>query len=40
VKVKQTSWVIKDDSGVDSHSLMAPAVVVSMLKQMVEVLGI
>jgi adenylate kinase family enzyme len=40
VKVKQTPWVIKDDNGVDSHSLMAPAVIVSMLKQMVEVLDL
>lgn len=38
VKVTEKPWVIKDDSGIDSHSLMSPAVIVSMVKQLVEVL--
>lgn len=40
VMTKESPWIIKDDSGVESHSLMAPAVVVSMLKQLAGVLGL
>ncbi|MGD8744050.1 MAG: nucleoside monophosphate kinase [Candidatus Woesebacteria bacterium] len=40
VKVTEKSFVVKDDNGVDSFSLLAPPVVVSMLKQMVEVLDL
>ena len=38
VKVEEKSWIFKDDNGVESFSLLAPAVVVSMIKQLVEVL--
>ncbi len=37
VKIKEVPWVIKDNNGVDSHSLMAPPVVVSLIHQMVDV---
>jgi adenylate kinase family enzyme len=40
VKVMEKSWKIKDDNGVESYSLLAPPVLVSLLKQMVEVLNI
>ncbi len=40
VKVKETPWIIKDDNGVDSHSLMAPPVVVSFIKQLADILRI
>lgn len=38
VKVTQKPWTIKDDNGVESHSLMAPAVTVVLVKQLAEVL--
>lgn len=38
VEVIENPWIVHDDNGVSSHSLLAPAVVVSMIKQMVEVL--
>lgn len=38
--INQEPWKIKDDNNVLSHSLMPPAVVVSLIKQLVEVLGI
>ncbi len=38
VEVAQKSWTIKDDNGVESYSLLAAPVMVSLLKQMVEVL--
>jgi adenylate kinase family enzyme len=40
VTVKEKSWTIKDDNGVESNSLMAPAVVVSLVKQLAEVLNL
>ncbi len=40
IKISQKPWVIKDDNGIDSYSLLAPPVVVSFVKQLVEVLGI
>ncbi|MFH0740142.1 MAG: nucleoside monophosphate kinase [bacterium] len=40
IKVGEKPWQVKDDDGVDSYSLMPPAVVVSMIKQLVEALGI
>lgn len=40
VKITEKSWTIKDDNNVESYSLLAPPVLVSMLKQMVEVLNI
>lgn len=38
VAVIETPWVVKDDEGVDSYSLLPPAVVVSLIKQIAEVL--
>lgn len=38
VLVGEKPWTIKDDNGVVSHSLLAPAVIVSLLKQLAEVL--
>lgn len=40
VKVTEKPWVINDDEGVPSYSLLPPAVVVSLIKQMAEVLGL
>lgn len=40
VKVSEKSWTVKDDNGVESYSLLAAPVMVSMLKQLVEVLNI
>lgn len=40
VKVKEKSWQVKNDQGVDSYSLMASPMVVSLIKQLVNVLGI
>lgn len=38
VKIKEFPWTVEDDNGVECYSLLAPPVVVSFLKQMVEVL--
>lgn len=38
VKVIEKPWTVKDDNGVESFSLLAPPVMVSMIKQLVEVL--
>jgi len=40
VKIIEKPWQVPDDKGVPSYSLMPPPVVVSMIKQMVEVLGL
>jgi len=37
VVIKELPWTVKDNQGVDSNSLMAPPVVVSLLHQMVDV---
>lgn len=34
VITKETPWIIKDDEGVEVHSLMAPAVLLSFIKQL------
>jgi len=39
VRVIEKPWTVKDDNRVESYSLLAPAVMVSMIKQLVEVLG-
>ena len=36
VKVEEIPWIIKDDDGVDSYSLMAPPVVVSLICQIAD----
>ena len=38
VKVEEKPWKVKDDNGVQSNSLLAPAVVVGLIKQLYEVL--
>ncbi|MBM4177396.1 nucleoside monophosphate kinase [Candidatus Gribaldobacteria bacterium] len=38
--IKEKPWLIQDDQGIDSYSLMPPPVVVSLIKQLVEVLGL
>ena len=40
VKVKESQWVVKDDGGNDSYSLLPPPIVVSFIKQLVEALGL
>ena len=40
VRTKETPWTVKDDDGVLSYSLLPPAVVVSLVKQVTEVLGL
>ena len=40
IKVSESPWVLKDDQGEDSISLLPPAVVVSFIKQAVEILGL
>lgn len=38
VKVNEKPWTIKDDNGAEAHSLMAPAVAVSLIKQLAKLL--
>ncbi|MCH7604866.1 hypothetical protein IID24_02680 [Patescibacteria group bacterium] len=40
VRVREEPWVVKDDDGVPSYSLLPQAVVVSLIKQMVKVLNL
>ncbi len=40
IKTIEKPWKVKDDEGVLSNSLMPPPVVVSMIKQLVEALGL
>ncbi len=40
IEVEEKPWTIKDDNGIKSYSLMAPAVVVSMVKQLADVLEV
>jgi len=40
VTVTEEPWIIKDDEGVDSYSLLAPAVVIGLLKQLVLALSL
>lgn len=40
VKVEEKAWTVKDDNGVECYSLLAPPVVVSMIKQIVEALNL
>lgn len=40
VKITRKPWQVSDDQGILSYSLLAPAVVVSLIKQMKEVLGL
>ena len=40
VAVEEKPWQVKDDNGIDSYSLMPPPVVVSLIKQITEVLNL
>ena len=40
VKVNESQWIIKDDEGKDSYSLLPPPIVISLIKQLVEALEI
>lgn len=40
IKIIEQPWTIKDDDGVESFSQLPPPVVLSLIKQMVEVLGL
>ncbi|MBU4332663.1 nucleoside monophosphate kinase [Patescibacteria group bacterium] len=40
VKISEKPWILKDDQGNDAYSLMPPAVVLSLIKQLVKVLEI
>lgn len=40
VKISETPWIVNNDEGVPSYSLLPPAVVVSMIKQVAEVLNL
>lgn len=38
VNISEIPWIVKDDNGVESHSLLAAPVVISLIKQLAEVL--
>jgi hypothetical protein len=40
INIIEKPWVVNDDQGVPSYSLQAPAVAVSLIKQLVKALGI
>jgi hypothetical protein len=40
VIIKEKPWIFKDDEGVDSFSLLPQPVVLSFIKQLVEVLSL
>jgi len=40
VKITEKPWVIKDDKGKKAYSLLAPPVVISLIKQLVKVLNL
>ncbi len=40
VKINESRWVIKDDEGRDSYSLLPPPIVVALVKQMTKALGL
>jgi len=40
VEIKELPYIVKDDEGVDCHSLLAPPVVVSLIHQMVDILDL
>jgi hypothetical protein len=40
VLIKQEPWVVKDDDGVDSYSLLPHPIVVAMIKQVADVLDL
>ncbi len=40
VKIKEEPWIVLDDKGIPSYSLLAPPVAVSMIKQITEILNL
>jgi hypothetical protein len=40
INIIEKPWVVNDDQGVPSYSLQAPAVAVSLIKQLAQTLGI
>ena len=40
VKIEEKPWVVKDDEGIESVSLLAQPVAISLIKQMAKVLGL
>ncbi len=40
VTINEEPWIIKDDEGIDSYSLLAPPVVIGLIKQLVQALGL
>ena len=40
VTISEEPWIVKDDEGFDSYSLLAPPVVVGLIKQLVKALGL
>ncbi len=40
VEILKKSWIIKDDDGQDANSLLAPAVTLALIKQLVKVLNL
>lgn len=40
VKVIEKPWVIKDDKGIDSYSLLPPAIAVSMIRQIADIISL
>jgi adenylate kinase family enzyme len=40
IKVTEKPWQVNDDEGIPSYSLMPPPIVVSLIKQLVEILNI
>lgn len=40
IRTLEKPWIIQDDNGIPSYSLLPPAIVVSLIKQVTEVLGL
>ena len=40
ITTSEELWIVKDDEGIDSYSLLAPPVVVGLIKQLVQALGL
>ncbi|MDD5590078.1 MAG: nucleoside monophosphate kinase [Candidatus Portnoybacteria bacterium] len=38
VEIKENPWIIKDDEGIDSYSLLAPPVALALIKQLADIL--
>ena len=40
VTINEEPWIVQDDEGADSYSLLAPPVVIGLIKQLVQALGL